>query len=162
MAVSREKKGSGLACWSPSPIGEPSSNVSMEDYRSLSRVGLSIENYWMSLHGGLLEKAHYFAHQATPNVTDGIMNQAPGNWSKALMQQWLGSNGAESKDSNTISNMGFGVTTSKTTTHPPNLRWSVKSKGPRLTQLAESTLVRELTLSLNTSDRKDYQTFGTQ
>ena len=32
----------------------------------------------------------------------------------------------------------------------------------RLTQLAESNLERELTLSLNTSDQKDYQTFGTQ
>ena len=41
---SREE-GSGLACWSPSPTGEPSSTVSMEDYRSLSRLGLSIENY---------------------------------------------------------------------------------------------------------------------
>ena len=51
------------------------------------------------------------------------------------------------------------LTTSKTTTHPPNSRWSVKSKGPRLTQLAESILERELTLSLNTSDRKDYQNF---
>ena len=41
---SREE-GSGLACWSPSPTGEPSLTVSMEDYWSLSRLGLPIENY---------------------------------------------------------------------------------------------------------------------
>ena len=35
---SREE-GSGLACWSPSPTGEPSLTVSMEDYWSLSVTG---------------------------------------------------------------------------------------------------------------------------
>ena len=41
---SREE-GSGLACWPPSLTGEPSLTVSMEDYWSLSRVGLAIENF---------------------------------------------------------------------------------------------------------------------
>ena len=50
---SREE-GSGLACWPPSLTGEPSLTVSMEDYRGLSRWVFTIENYWISFHGGLL------------------------------------------------------------------------------------------------------------
>ena len=36
----RGKKVSGLACWPPSPSGEPSLTVSMEDYWSLLGWGL--------------------------------------------------------------------------------------------------------------------------
>ena len=51
---------------------------------------------------------------------------------------------------------------SKTTAHPPNSRWSVISKGTKVDSASGVQPWTRTILSLNTSDQKDYQTFGTQ